>query len=91
MLCGVIAQRVDANYLAIGSTFVCGCTAFAFIVIGSPASIVVVAVIYGACSGICESLGHYMRQSISLTDSHVDVGTMAPLVSMLTNNMAELG
>ncbi|KAF5354879.1 hypothetical protein D9756_005680 [Leucocoprinus leucothites] len=72
ILCGIIARKVSVINLAIGSAVVCGCITFAFVDIGSPASVVLVGVFYGSSAGIY-------------------AGTMAALVSLLTDNEAELG
>ncbi|KAF7782749.1 hypothetical protein Agabi119p4_2125 [Agaricus bisporus var. burnettii] len=72
LLTGLISQWAGVDNLAIIAAIVCGSVTFAFVSIGSVASVIIVAILYGFFSGVY-------------------IGTMAPLGTLLTDNMAELG
>ncbi|KAJ3566842.1 hypothetical protein NP233_g6748 [Leucocoprinus birnbaumii] len=52
VLSALVAHKTRVDWMAVGSAIVCGCIIFAFLHIGSAASVVLVGIIYGFAFGI---------------------------------------
>ena len=56
---GFVAHKLGVGNMILGACFVCSVMIFGMIGLGSVASVVIIGIIYGFFSGICECIRYY--------------------------------